>query len=68
MHRIPELEAPRAGRETATAEPDKEEARPATDGAQEGAERRSWWLRWLGGLTGLCIKSRSQALHVAVRF
>jgi hypothetical protein len=51
MQRIPELEAPREhrdGRETATAEPDREEPRPATDGIQEGSEPRSWWRRWFG--------------------
>src|SRR5215210_1044847 len=40
MQRIPELEAPREqrnGHETATAEPDRGEHRPATDGAQTGA-------------------------------
>ena len=46
--RIPELEAPRDGRETATAEPDRENPHPATSGAQEGAGRRSWWRTWFG--------------------
>ncbi len=46
--RIPELEAPRDGRETATAEPGREEHRLANGGAQEGRERRSWWRRWFG--------------------
>ncbi len=51
LERIPaELEAPRGprdGHETATAGPDRQERRPATDGAQEGAETRrsSWWRR-----------------------
>jgi hypothetical protein len=50
VQRVPELEAPRNGHETATAEPDREEEhRPATDGAQEAAEPRSWWRRWFGG-------------------
>ena len=49
VQRVPELEAPRAGRETAAAGPDREEPRPANDGAQEGAQRRSWWGRWFGG-------------------
>jgi hypothetical protein len=48
VQRVPELEAPRNGHETATAEPDREEHRPATNGAQEGTERRSWWRRWFG--------------------
>jgi DNA-binding Lrp family transcriptional regulator len=46
VQRVPELEAPRNGHETATAEPDRGEHPPATDGAQEGAGRRSgWWRR-----------------------
>ena len=52
MQRIPELEAPsgpRNGHETATAGPDREEHRPATVGAQGGAEPRPWWRRWFGG-------------------
>ena len=49
MHRVPELEAPRDGRETATAGPDREEPRPATDGAQDGAEPRPWWRRLFAG-------------------
>lgn len=51
MQRIPELEAPsgpRNGYETATAGPDREEHRPATVGAQGGAEPRLWWRRWFG--------------------
>ena len=52
LERIPELPSPEAEpqdvHETATAEPDREEHRPATDDAQEGAERRSWWRRWFG--------------------
>jgi excisionase family DNA binding protein len=50
--RIPELEAPReprGGRETATAEPHREEEhRPDTDGALRFPERRSWWRSWFG--------------------
>ena len=49
VQRVPELEAPRNGHETATAEPDREEHRPAKDGAQEAPERRSWWRRLLDG-------------------
>jgi hypothetical protein len=48
--RIPELEAPQErphAPETATAGADRVE-RPATDGAQEGTERRSWWRRFFG--------------------
>ena len=48
LERIPALEAPRDGQETATAEPDREEPRPAPGGAQEAAERPSWWRRWFG--------------------
>jgi hypothetical protein len=48
VQRVPELEAPRNGHEeTATAEPERSDPRPATDGAQGGAER-SWWRRWFG--------------------
>jgi excisionase family DNA binding protein len=48
--RIPELEAPRNGHETATAEPHREEdPRPASGGAQEAAERRSWLYRFFFG-------------------
>jgi hypothetical protein len=50
--RIPELEAPpeeRESPETAREEPQRaEEPRPATGGAQEGVQRRSWWRRILG--------------------
>jgi uncharacterized coiled-coil protein SlyX len=50
--RIPELEAPpekRDSPETAEEEPQRaEEPRPATGGAQEGVQRRSWWRRILG--------------------
>ncbi len=50
MHRVPELEAPRDGHESATAEPGREEHRPATVVAQDGAEHRPpWWRRWFGG-------------------
>jgi hypothetical protein len=42
VQRVPELEAPRNGHETANAGPDREEYRPATGGAQEGAERPLW--------------------------
>jgi len=48
VQRVPELEASRNGHETATAEPDREEHRPATEGAQEVAERRSWWRKLFG--------------------
>ncbi len=49
LERIPALEAPPDGHETATAEPDRVETHPATDGAQDAAERRSWWRRVFGG-------------------
>ena len=42
MHRVPELEAPRDGREAATVGLEREEPRPANGGVPEGAERRSW--------------------------
>ena len=45
LERIPALEAPRDASETATAEPDREEPRPANGGAQEAAQHRSWWRR-----------------------
>ena len=48
VQRVPELEAPRNGHETANAGPDREEYRPATGGAQEGSER-PWWRRLLWG-------------------
>ncbi len=48
VQRVPELEAPRNGHETDTAEPDGEEHRPATDGAQEAAQPRPWWRRFFG--------------------
>ena len=52
LERIPpQLEPPRdtpRAAEPATAEPDGGEHRPATDGAQEAAENRSWWRRWFG--------------------
>jgi DNA-binding Lrp family transcriptional regulator len=47
VQRVPELEAPRGGRETATAGPEGEEHHPATDGARSAAERRSWIYRFL---------------------
>ena len=50
--RIPELEAPaspeaRESQETAEEQPERDERRPATGEAQEGA-RRPWWRRMLG--------------------
>ncbi|MDP8899618.1 MAG: hypothetical protein M3N33_00400 [Actinomycetota bacterium] len=53
LERIPPaIEAPRAppgGPETAAEEPGREDAHPASGGAQEATERRPWWRRWLGG-------------------
>lgn len=49
VQRVPELEGPRDGRETAAAEPEGSEPRPATEGAQETAERRSWLHRFFFG-------------------
>ena len=54
LERIPELlpspEAePRGAPETVAEEPDREEQhRPPAEGAQEGAQPRSWWRRWFG--------------------
>ena len=48
VQRVPELEAPRNGHETATVEPDREQHRPSTEGPQEGTGRRSWWRTWFG--------------------
>jgi hypothetical protein len=53
MERIPpQLEAPQEASEDAeTVEevPDRSQPRSATGGAQEGAQRRSWWRRVFGG-------------------
>jgi hypothetical protein len=55
LERIPpQLEAPQEAREspqTAQKEPQRAEPRPATGGAQEGAQRRSWLRRMFGTLT-----------------
>ncbi len=48
VQRVPELEAPRNGHEATAAAAGGVEPRPAQGGAQEGAERRSWWRRWFG--------------------
>ena len=42
LERVPAIEAPRA-------EPEGSESHPATEGAQEAPERRSWWRRLLDG-------------------
>jgi excisionase family DNA binding protein len=53
--RIPELEAAREPRDAPNTgpgyavEPEGGEPRPATEGAQEAPERRSWWRRLLDG-------------------
>jgi excisionase family DNA binding protein len=52
--RIPELEAagpsePPEASQTAGEGPDRAEPRPATGAPQEGAQRRPWWRRVLGG-------------------
>ncbi len=55
VERLPALEAPASPREPrdapqAPAEGSEgSEPRPANAGAQEGAERRSWWRRMFGG-------------------
>ncbi len=51
--RIPELEAPaspgpRGVPETAAEKREGVELRPATEGAQEATERRSWWRKFFG--------------------
>jgi len=49
--KIPAIEAPQeptGAAETAEEEPERAEPRPATGGAQEGAQR-PWWRRILGG-------------------
>jgi hypothetical protein len=51
--RIPAIEAPaspdeRESPQTDREEPQRAEPRPATGGAQEGAQR-PWWQRWFGG-------------------
>jgi hypothetical protein len=50
--RIPAIEAPQGPTEASeTVEDESERAapRPATGGAQEGVQRRSWWRRVFGG-------------------
>ena len=52
VQRVPELEAPPTPREapqTTAEDAGGVEPRPATEGAQEGSERRPWWRRWFGG-------------------
>jgi excisionase family DNA binding protein len=54
MDRLPELEAPKeqpGAPETVEEEPERAEPRPATGGAQEGAQR-PWWRRVFGGGPG----------------
>ena len=51
VERIPAIEAASEAREspqTAEEEPQRAEPHPATGEAQEGAQRRPWWRRWLG--------------------
>jgi uncharacterized coiled-coil protein SlyX len=45
--RIPELEAPSEPPESPETVEEEAEPRPATGGAQEGAQR-PWWRRWFG--------------------
>jgi|SRR5215210_1300966 len=42
------LREPRESLETAEATPGRAEPRPATGGAQEGVQRRTWWRRLIG--------------------
>ncbi len=51
MHRVPELEAPQRPSEVPQTNGDgvgKAGQPPKDDGAQEGAENRSWWRRFFG--------------------
>jgi hypothetical protein len=51
VERIPAIEAPpgeRESPETVEEEPERTAPRPATGGAQEGVQRRSWWRRMFG--------------------
>jgi hypothetical protein len=51
VQRVPELGPayePRDAPETAAEEPEWAEPRPATEGAQEGSEPRSWWRQFFG--------------------
>jgi hypothetical protein len=50
--RIPAIEAPQEAREspqTVDEGPERAEPRPDAPGAQEGAQRRPWWRRIIGG-------------------
>jgi hypothetical protein len=52
VERIPAIEAPPEARETPETveeEPERAEPRPDAPGAQEGAQRRPWWRRIIGG-------------------
>ena len=53
VQRVPELESPaaqepREAPQTTGEDAGGSEPHPDTEGAQEGAERRSWWRRWFG--------------------
>jgi hypothetical protein len=43
------LEEEQESPQTVEEEPERAEPRPATGGAQEGTQRRSWWRRVFGG-------------------
>ena len=54
--RIPAIESPAETPQEppespseATEQPGRVEPQPQVEGAQEGAERVSWWQRWFGG-------------------
>jgi hypothetical protein len=52
VQRVPELGpayGPQDAPQTSAEDAGGAEPRPATDDAQEGSERRSWWRRWFGG-------------------
>ncbi len=49
MRALTAASEPPDGPETAAAEPEGAEPHPASGGAQEGAQRRSWWQRLFGG-------------------
>jgi hypothetical protein len=49
VQRVPELEAPRNGHETAAeASGGVVEDREGEGGPQNGSQRRSWWRTWFG--------------------
>ena len=49
VRRVPELEAPPGARETHEPQAEGSDPHPATEGAEEGAQRRSWLYRFFFG-------------------